>query len=51
MPIRIADYPELWQICWNMREDMVVDAAEALALYEQTGTSWIILLLRPMSVT
>ena len=35
MKIRIKDFQQLRQICWNRRDDAVIDGEEALALYER----------------
>jgi hypothetical protein len=36
--IRIAQYPQLQAICWNMAPDACVTPAEALSLYERNVT-------------
>lgn len=35
MKIRVSQYPQLRQLCWNRPDDAVVDAETALALYER----------------
>jgi hypothetical protein len=35
MHIRIDTMPQLRQICWNRRTDMMVSDVDALALYER----------------
>ena len=35
MPVMIDAMPELRQICWNRRTDMVIEDVDALALYER----------------
>lgn len=35
MNVKVNQYPELRQLCWNRPHDAVVDGATALALYER----------------
>lgn len=35
MKIRVDQYPQLRQLCWNRPDDAVVDGETALALYER----------------
>lgn len=35
MNIRVSQYPQLRQLCWNRPDDTVVDGETALALYER----------------
>lgn len=35
MKVRVADYPQLPWICWNLKADAELDCAEALELYER----------------
>jgi len=35
MNIKVNQYPELRQLCWNRSDDAVVDDEAALALYER----------------
>lgn len=35
MNVRVNQYPQLRQLCWNRPDDAVVDGETALALYER----------------
>ena len=35
MQVRVKDYPQLEQLCWNRPVDAVLDGADALAVYER----------------
>ncbi|RKR02924.1 hypothetical protein [Maricaulis maris] len=35
MQVRVKDYPQLEQLCWNRPADAVLDGADALAIYER----------------
>ena len=35
MDIKLTEYPQLRQLCWNRPGDAVVDGETALALYER----------------
>lgn len=35
MRVRVDAYPQLRAICWNRRDDALLDGEEALALYER----------------
>lgn len=35
MNVRVKQYPQLRQLCWNRPDDAVVDGETALALYER----------------
>jgi hypothetical protein len=35
MNVRVSQYPQLRQLCWNRPDDVVVDGETALALYER----------------
>lgn len=35
MNVKVRDYPQLRQLCWNRPDDAVVDGETALALYER----------------
>lgn len=35
MDVRVKQYPQLRQLCWNRPDDAVVDGETALALYER----------------
>jgi hypothetical protein len=35
MNVRVNQYPQLSQLCWNRPDDAVVDGETALALYER----------------
>jgi hypothetical protein len=35
MKIKIAQWPQLRQLCWNRRHDAIIDGTEALAIYER----------------
>lgn len=35
MNVKVENYPQLRQLCWNRNDNAVVDGAVALALYER----------------
>ena len=35
MQVRIKDYPQLKQLCWNRPPNTILDGADALAIYER----------------
>lgn len=35
MNVEVARYPQLQALCWNRRDDSVIDGRDALALYER----------------
>lgn len=35
MRVRVDAYPQLRTICWNRRDDAILDGEDALALYER----------------
>ncbi len=35
MQVRVKEYPQLRELCWNRPADTVLEGADALALYER----------------